>query len=605
MAQLLRRRMPAMVAAGACAALALAGLGTGSASAAPAPVDLQILSFNDYHGTISATSNATVPGVTGNYGGAAYLTTTLQQLRQGKTNSLTVAAGDLIGASPVASGLFHDEPSIATLNAMGVNVSSVGNHEFDEGVTELLRMQYGGCHPVDGCYGPTVYPGAAFPYLAANVTYKDGVRVTKPRDARGDEAEGYGSWFQRRTGRTILPPTWISEVDDIKVGFIGMTLKGTNEMVAQAGIKNVDFRDEVTSANLAAADLAQRGVRAIVVLIHEGGLPPNGAAYNFTCTGATGAGAISGAIVKIAQGLDPKIDMVVSGHTHQAYACNIPDPAGQPRWVTSAYYYGRMVTNTTRKLDRVTKDVIRSSVAAVNVPVARTTADPTVASIVSGWEAKAAPLANRVIGSITADITRWPGLGGDDRSHESPLADMIADAQLDRTKVNGAQIAFMNSGGVRNDLVYAGSAAGEGDGKVTYGETFAVQPFGNTLTTITMTGQQIKDMLEQQWVAPGVRSRVALVHGVSRGFTYTYTLSNPLGSRVDAASMKLDGVPIDPAASYRVTVSNFLADGGDSFTVFTQGTNRVGGGVDLDELVAWFGQNSPVAPPAPRITANP
>ncbi len=633
-----RRALLGLVAAGTAIAAASA---TGSAVAAPSPVDLQILSFNDYHGQVDLPSggNATLPGVGApapgepvpQFGGAQYLATTLKTLRAGKKNTLTVAAGDLIGASPIVSGLFHDEPSIESLNAMRLDVSSVGNHEFDEGVTELLRMQYGGCRADSGCYLPNKFPGARFGYLAANVVYNNGVKVKAPAGSRN-----YGDWFKSRTGRTVLPPTWVKEIDDIKVGFIGMTLESTSELVAQAGVKDVTFKDEVVSANLAAADLAQRGVRAIVVLIHEGGLPPSGAAYNFPCTGENTGSSISGPIVDIAKGLDARIDMVISGHTHQPYTCVIPDPAGKPRWVTSAYAFGRLVTESNLQLDRRTKDVIRSSVTAVNRPVARTVApDPQQTSILTKWQALAAPIANRAVGSMTAtdDFTRafgitrafgpatppandpngTPTFSTDNRAEESALGDLIADAQLDRTAANGAQIAFMNSGGIRADLSYAGSAAGEGDGNITYGEAFLVQPFSNSLVTLTLTGAQIEQALEQQFIA--TRSRPILINGVSRGFAYTYSASAPFGDKIDPASITLNGTVIDPAASYRVTVNNFLADGGDGFAAFRSGTNRVGGGIDLDEFVAWLGANSPVTSLAvnpttrdlvsPRITIAP
>jgi len=385
-----------------------------------------------------------------------------------------------------------------------------------------------------------------------------------------------------------------------------MTLEATSELVAQAGIKDVTFTDEVTTANLAAADLAQRGVKAIVVLVHEGGVPPSGVAYDFPCTGENTGPSISGPIVAIAEHLDPRIDLVVSGHTHQPYTCVIPDPARQPRWVTSAMSYGRLVTETNLKLDRRSKDVIRSSVTAVNRPVARTVApDPVETAIIAKWDALSAPIANRVVGSITADITRATNADGtpDNRAAESSLADLIADSQLDRTAVNGAQIAFMNSGGVRADLLYAGSAAGEGGGNVTYGEAFGVQPFSNTLVTLTLTGAQIDTVLEQQFNP--ARSRPVLINGVSRGFTYTYKASALQGSKIDPTSIKLNGVTIDPAATYRVTVNSFLADGGDGFAELAKGTNRVGGGVDLDEFVAWLGANSPVTGPTPnRITVD-
>ncbi len=585
----------------AAGALLAAGAFGTSADARPKPVDLQILSFNDYHGNLDVPtgSNAMLPGQgTTVFGGSQYLATTLKGLRSGKKHSLTVAAGDLIGASPIVSGLFHDEPSVESLNALGLDISSVGNHEFDEGVTELLRMQYGGCHPVEGCFDEDGYAGADFPWLAANVAYNGGVKAPKP-------VHGYGSWFKRRTGRTVLPPTWTTQVEGVTVGFIGMTLEGTPELVAQAGIKDVTFRDEVATANLAARDLRQRGVRAIVVLVHEGGLPPTGAPYDFPCTGATGAAAISGPIVDIAQNLDPSIDLVVSGHTHQPYTCRIPDPKGNPRWVTSAMAFGRLVTETNLQLDRRTEDVIRSSVTSVNRPVVRTTADPTLQGIVDRWNTIAAPIANRPVGTITADITRSVT-----RDTESSLGDLIADAQLDRTTPNGAQLALMNPGGVRADLTYAQSGT-EGDGNVTYGEAFAVQPFANLLVTMTLTGAQIETVLEQQWTqqfdAQGNPATVRFLHlGVSQGLTYSWSASAPLGNKIDPSTIKLDGSTIDPAATYRVTVNSFLADGGDGFLELRNGTNRTGGGVDLDEFVAYLGLNSPVTGPTPnRVTPLP
>jgi 5'-nucleotidase len=570
---------------------------------APKPVALQILSFNDFHGYLEPPTGAdgtlATAGGSVTAGGVEYLTTELRALRQGHKNTLTVAAGDLIGGSPFLSGLFKDEPSVEVLNQLKLDVSSVGNHEFDEGVPELLRMRYGGCNPDQGCFDSDGYSGTKFDYLAANVQYKDGVSVTAPKGTKA-----YGSWFRQSTGRTVLPPTSIKTVQGIKVGFIGMTLEGTPELVAQAGIKNVSFKDEVVTANLAAKDLRHQGVQAIVVLLHEGGLPTSGATYDYDCNTGSSA-AISGPIVQIAKGLDPSIDMLVTGHTHQAYTCDIPDPAGHARWVTSAASFGRVVTETELKLDPKTKDVIRASVQPVNHAVLRTVtpaADQT--AVIAKWKALSAPIANRAVGSITADINHSVT-----RDAESGLGDLIADAQLAATSdaaAGGAKMAFMNPGGVRAALTYTGSAAGEADGNVTYGEAFTVQPFGNLLVSLTVTGAQIHTMLEQQWTTQTDGSVKFLHLGVSKGFTYTRSLSAPVGSKVDPASITLAGVPIDPAASYRVTVNSFLADGGDGFTVLTQGTDRVGGGVDLDAFTNYLTANSPVTGPAPtRVAIRP
>ena len=588
-------------------ATAVAGIGAGAAASAPkapAPtVPLQLLSFNDYHGHLQPPAGSdgnllTAAGTTIQAGGVEYLTTHLKQLRDGHPNTLTVAAGDLIGGSPFLSGLFKDEPSVETLNTLGLDVSSVGNHEFDEGVPELLRMKYGGCHPVEGCFDADGYGGTKFRYLAANVTYKDGVTPPTPAGA-----PRYGSWFTAPTGRTVLPPTTIRTVKGIKVGFIGMTLEGTPELVAQAGIRDVDFHDEVETANTAANFLAKRGVKAIVVLLHEGGLPPTGAPYDYSCT--DGAAGLSGPIVQIAQGLSPKIDMVVTGHTHQPYTCVIDDPAGKPRWVTSASSFGRVITDTELKLNTRTKDVVRASVTSVNHAVTRdVTPDATQTATIAKWDGLSAPIANKPVGSITAAITR-----STTRDSESSLGDLIADAQLQATAVaeeGGAQMAFMNPGGVRADLTFPSSPAGEGDGVVTYGESFTVQPFGNLLVSMTLTGAQIETMLEQQWTTQTDGSVRFLHLGVSDGFAYSWSASAPVGQKVDPASITLNGLPVDPAKSCRVTVNSFLADGGDGFTVLRDGTDRVGGGVDLDAFNAYLTSRSPVTAPTPnRVTRLP
>ena len=346
----------------------------------------------------------------------------------------------------------------------------------------------------------------------------------------------------------MLPPTWVKKVDGIKVGFIGMTLENTPELVAQAGIRDIDFSDEVATANLAADDLRRRqGVRAIVVLLHEGGLPPAGSTYDYACN-AGGAAALSGPIVTIAEDLSSQIDLVVTGHTHQPYVCNIPDPSGAARYVTSAASYGRVITETNLQLDRRTKDVIRSSVVSQNSAVTRDVtpaADQTAA--IAKWKSLSAPIANRVIGNITADIPRGPNNA---RDVETSLGDLIADAQLSATTApadGGSAMAFMNPGGVRADLTYASSTAGEGDGAVTYGEAFTVQPFGNLLVSMDLTGAQIETMLEQQWVTQTDGSVRFLHLGVSNGFTYSRSASAPVGNKVDPASIKLNGATIDPA----------------------------------------------------------
>ena len=572
--RLSRRR--ATVTAAVALVLATAGVAS-SAEALPRPakpkdVQLQVLSFNDFHGHLEtpigtdATLGPTLDPSRTEVGGAEYLASTLDRLRAAARHSHTVAAGDLIGGSPLLSGLFHDEPAVESLNAMGLDVSSVGNHEFDEGVDELLRMQRGGCHPEDGCYEPwgeDGYPGADFPWLAANVVRED-------------------------TGRTILPGTTIKRVNGVKVGYIGMTLEATPTLVAQAGIQGVQFRDEVQTANRAARELRHRGVQTIIVLLHEGGYQT--ATYR-DCVG------ISGPIVEIAENLHSEIDLVVTGHTHQPYICNVPDPRGENRLVTSAASFGRVVTETNLVIDKRTGEVDRDRTTATNHLVTRTTADQTQTEIINRWKAAAGPIANEVVGTITADIAPSPN-----RDTEGPLANLIADAQLAATAApgaGGAQIAFMNPGGVRNDLDYDEISGGESPGQVTYGEAFSVQPFGNLLVTMDLTGAQIERLLEQQAIQ--TRGRPVLILGVSAGFTFTYNPAGPFGDWIDPATIKLNGMTLDPAATYRIVTNNFLADGGDEFTAFTEGTNRVNRGEDLAAFVDYLDANSPVPPPADRI----
>ena len=326
----------------------------------PATVDLQLLSFNDFHGNLEpptgadATLGTALDPAGTTVGGVEYLAATLKQLRQGSGPSLTVAAGDLIGASPALSGRFQDEPTIESLESLHLDASSVGDHEFDQGVPELLRIQNGGCHPVDGCYFPgQPYDGAAFPYLAANVV-------------------------DRRSGTPILAPTWVKSVDGVKVGFIGLTLAGTPAATGQPGLR---FLDEVATANRSARALRDRGVKAIVVLLHEGGTQTG--TYG-QCTG------ISGPVVAIAQGLSPDIDAIVTGQTHQPYVCSIDDPAGQPRVVTSASALGRVVTETRLPIDRRTGEVIRSKVESRNHLVTRGAKDADQTAIINKWKALAA-----------------------------------------------------------------------------------------------------------------------------------------------------------------------------------------------------------------------
>lgn len=540
----------------------------------PNLTSVQLLSFNDYHGHLEATdgplSAAQDPSQTA-VGGAEYLHAKLDQLRAQapRGNSLTVAAGDLIGGSTFLSGLFHDEPAVESLETMGLDVSSVGNHEFDEGTDELLRMQYGGCHPKDGCYFPNdPYDGADFKWLAANVVKKS-------------------------DGKTLLPGTSVKRVDGVEIGFIGMTLEATPTLVSPGGVATVDFKDEVETANQQAKLLKKRGVKAIVVLLHEGGYQSG--TYQ-QCEG------ISAPIAQIAAQMTAEVDQIVTGHTHQAYTCSLPDPAGNPRLVTSAADYGRVVTASNLVINKRSGEVDRARTTAVNHLVDRTTTpNAEQTAIIAKWKTLSDAQGARVIGSVAEDIT---GDSSGNRGIETPMANLIADSILaatDGADEGGAQISFMNVGGVRASLRLA-PKYGEAPGAVTYREAYDVLPFGNLINTITMTGAQIEEALEQQYQpVPARGSRPTLALGVSQGFAYTWDATQPQGSRVVPGSMTLNGTAIDPATTYRVSVYNFLAQGGDLFTAFTQGTNLTGGQEDLVALEAYLAANPGLTAPGSRV----
>jgi 5'-nucleotidase len=535
------------------AVLLISGFCASAIAQTTTPVEVTLLAINDFHGNLrpapggivitdpaDKTKRITVPA-----GGAEHMATLIKQLRAGKKNSVFVAAGDLIGASPFLSAMFHDEPTIESLSMMGLEIASVGNHEFDEGKDELLRMQNGGCHPVDACQGPHPFAGATFHYLAA-------------------------STIEKTTGKPIFPAYEIKTFDNIPVAFIGLTLKGTPDIVAPTGVAGLEFRDEAETVNALVPELKARGVEAIVVLIHEGGYPTGD--YN-ECPG------ISGAIVDIVKKFDRAVDVVVSGHTHQAYVCEIDG-----RLVTSGDKYGTIVTAIDLKLDPATRDIVSAKADNLIVRTASYASDPEQTALLESYEKLAAPIANRRAGSVTETLSRTPNDAG-----ESALGDIITDAQLAATNsaANGAAVvAFTNPGGVRSDIIK------KDDGAVTYADLFASQPFRNQLVTLTLTGSQIRNMLEQQWLDPK-RPRILQV---SKGFAYIWDGAKPYGERVAADRMTLNGARIDPAASYRVTVNNYLSVGGDGFTALKDGTAQQVGVYDADALYNYFKASGPIAP---------
>ncbi|MFE5212026.1 bifunctional metallophosphatase/5'-nucleotidase [Streptomyces sp. NPDC056600] len=538
-------------------------------------VDVQLLSFNDLHGNLEppAGKDGQVTEI-GNpnpvtAGGVEYLSASLSAARQGHKYSVTAAAGDLIGASPLLSGLFHDEPTVEALNELDLDVTSVGNHEFDEGLTELKRIRDGGCHPTDGCYTDTPFEGADYPYLGANVT---------------DE----------KTGKPALAPYWVWKQGPVKVGFIGVTLENTPGIVTAEGIKGLEFHDEVETINKYADELYAQGVKSVVALIHEGGVPANGA-YNSLCDAE--AGGISGPIVDIAKNVSPKVDALVTGHTHNAYVCDIKDPAGNSRMVTSAASFGRLYTDTTLTYDVATKDIVRTAVDSANHVVSRTQdPDKDITDVIDRWKPLADPVAKRPIGYISADISK--------AGRESPLGDLIADAQLAYARTVDPDTAFavMNTGGIRVEALKYAQSGSEGDGVVTYAEGFALQPFGNTVNMVDLKGADIVAALQQQ--VSGKNEAAPKILQVSEGLTYTLDMTKSGADRVIADSIRIQGQPVDLTATYRVAMNNFLAGGGDNYPALAKGTDMVVGTDDLtalaDYMTATSSPASPIAPPAAK-----
>jgi 5'-nucleotidase len=563
--------------------------------------DLHILAFNDLHGNLETGGTQY-----GKYaGGAPYLAKELKarQAQYGRSREVTVMAGDNIGASPLANSLFHEEPITIASNLMNVDIASVGNHEFDKGWQELKRIQEGGCH-ADGCTGApyalpdgsstNVYPGADFEYLSTNVVHKD-------------------------TGETLFPAfaTRRLKSDSGKkftIGFLGEVLEATPTIVTPTGVAGLTFEDEADAANRVVQSMktvgnAEDSPDTWVLVIHQGGFQSGAAVLN-GC-----AGNLAGSdIEEIAKRLDPRIKVIISGHTHAEYRCTIT-AGGVTRLITSASSFGRVLTDVTLTINDKTGQLVAASAEnnvienALNVPPAvrvpdPSKEDPAVAAVRNQYVTAAAPLANKVIGRIQGDLTRAGTAVG-----ESALGDVIADAQFVATQpaaLGGAQFAFMNPGGIRNDLFRNTISGGEAVGEVTFGEAFSVQPFGNSLVTKTMTGDMIRRLLQQQFQVGGVPCNGGTVTSGARVLQISSTFKYESAPNAPTCAEKIgrmwvNGVEVGPADSFRLTMNNFLATGGDGFTVFNEGTNSLGGAQDIDALVEYFKAAEPAGIAVPAL----
>ena len=562
--------------------LALSGCAsTGVTNKAVSPVDIRIIGINDFHGHLDPPNAATeVTNASGvkvriPSGGVAYLASAIDSLKAEAPNHVVVGAGDLIGASPLSSSLFLDEPSIIAMGMVGLEFNAVGNHEFDRGTEELLRMQNGGCEKFtqsEPCRVDKPFPGAKFRMLAANSKKADGSTL-------------FPAYALKNFGKGK---------SQVTVGFIGMTLEGTANLVSAGRIKGISFADEADTANALIPQLKAAGADVVVVLVHEG-VNNSGDINNPKCDG------VSGTLFPILDRLDPAVDLVVSGHTHQSYVCDYShiNPA-RPILLTSAGSRGQVVTGidlkvdprTGRVLSKTGRNIVVQSEAFSNprgevplvegFPAFAPRAD--LAALASRYRDAAKAEASRVVGTLAGPATRDRGKTG-----ESILGNLIADAQLAATsgaENGGAQIAFMNPDGIRADVLPGA------DGNITFGTVFAAQPFGNTLVTKTLTGKQIIGILEQQLNNPNWYR----ILSPSSGFRFGYDLSRPIGERVVFAT--LNGVPLDDNQTYRVTVSDFLSNGGDGFSLFKDGSSPAVGPTDLEALIAFLSRGGKTALPA-------
>lgn len=523
-------------------------------------VDVQLLAINDFHGALEPTSDANGRIGATDAGGVEYLATHLARLKATNPHTFIVSAGDNIGGTPLLSSLSHDEASIEALNLAGLQVSAVGNHELDQGWWELVRIQKGGCHPLDGCQDGTPYDGAMFSYLAANITL-DPSRADPAMIARAGLAD---------TGiQPLLPAFTIREVAGVRVGFIGVTLQDAPTVIVSGSIRGLTFGPEAETANDAARSLREQGVRAIVVLIHEGGVPGSG--------DINGCDGISRGLVDMVNRMSHDIDVVVSGHTHRAYNCTIGT-----KIVTSASSTGRLITDIDLRIERANGEVV--SKTARNVIVSRDVAkDPRETALLAHYRPVAEKVGGRVVGTIVTSISRVLNDAG-----ESPMGYVVGDAFLEagQKAPGGAELAFTNPGSIRADLT-----ASAGASPVSYAQLFAVLPFGNEVVVKSLTGAAILQMLEEQFGTE--RSRI--LH-VSSGFTYAYDSSRPRGERIDRSSVRIKGAPLAPARRYRVVTNSFLWGAGDGFSVLGSGTDAVTVGVDVDALADYFSRHSPVKP---------
>lgn len=541
MSVFLRARAPLALAL----AVAAAGCAGPARTPASSPVTLNLVAINDFHGNLEPSKYTYTSALTGEThtlraGGIEALSGALAAWRREDRDLLFIGAGDLIGASPALSSMWADEPSIEAMNLLGLRLSSVGNHEFDQGRKELLRQQAGGCdspRPAKACKLMPDYRGARFTYLAANV-------------------------LDSATGKPFMPAYRVEDVKGVKVGVVGAVLQGTASVAVASSIAGLDFIDEADAINKAVPQMRAAGAKVLIALIHEGGKTDE-APDQADCKGLTGG------VVDIVKRLDPAIRLVITGHSHQGYLCKVDG-----RVVTQADAAGHLLSRIAMQVDPVSGAVSAIAVRNIVMNPEQFPADPAVAAYLASVKERSRAALARPLGKLgAASVARKASDAG-----ESPLGNLIADAVLAATRAHGAQIGFMNNGGIRKDL-----ETSDGGFSTHFGHAQAVLPFGNTLVVMDLTGAQLRRLLEQQWQRPSASSTTILQ--VSQGLRYTWDAARPAGQRVLPGSLTFNGAPVADGKTYRVVANNFLAEGGDNFPEFAKGTNRVDTRiVDLDAL---------------------